>query len=281
MSLNPLVLEITSGIAEFSNRVGLKTLMSQYGEVDVCWIPPIWDRDNEVAYVKFKSADSAELAMSAMSQGLVQMHGINLTGRYRMGGPEKSASSVREDEERKGNTSRTYGGGRFTSSRDIMEQMREDRGRGGRERRRDSRRRRSSRSRGRGRRDRSRGRRQRGHRSRSPTRKESPEATVEALVCVTQYLGASQSLGLKLKDKMVVAFEDDTAKEFGWNVGDKVIAVNDTAVDNMNELIREVTSVKRSGNLPIVFKVSRAASDGGGAGAIDGANAVRELIQKS
>ena len=83
MSTGQLLIEITSGITELTNRVGLKQLFSQFGEVDVCWIPPLWERTTEVSYVKFKSADAAADALASMEAGRLTINGPLLAGRYR------------------------------------------------------------------------------------------------------------------------------------------------------------------------------------------------------
>ncbi|CAD7950232.1 unnamed protein product [Amoebophrya sp. A120] len=281
MALNPLVLEITQGIAEFSNRVGLKTLMSQYGEVDVCWIPPYMDRDKDVAYVKFKSSESAELAMKAMTQGLVMMHGVQLQGRYRMGMPPKTDSkgdgNVRVGTD---DAKSSYGAGRFTDSRALMASLRDNGRRGGRDRERDrdhsrSRRaRRRSHRRSRSRRDsrrrsRSRSRSKSRNRDRERSRREektsgagSPAEAIgeeeDGCVVVHNFLGPKQSLGLKLSnDKRVVEFEHPDAAFFGWRIGDQIVDVNGTDAADIKELVKIMGEVKKSGVLPLSFRIRR------------------------
>eukprot|EP00392_Amoebophrya_sp_AT5.2_P009804 g9832.t1 len=214
MSLNPLVLEITEGIAEFSNRVGLKTLMSQYGEVDVCWIPPYMEREKEVAYVKFKTADSAELAMSAMTQGLVQMHGVLLQGRYRMGLPPKTNPDADKGGAGESPESSSRGGGAGASS------------------------------------------------------KQSSAASVptyEMDVVVDQFFGEKQSLGLKLSNsKEVVQLEHPAAENFGWQVGDRILAANGKPAADIAELVNLMKDIKASPQpLPVTFLVVRKTVAGG------------------
>lgn len=94
MSDRNLVLDITGGLTEYTNRVGLKTLLSQYGEVDVCWIPPVWDRNKSNAYVKFKDEGACALALQAIQGQQVRLHGIPLEAQYRAPGERGHSAGI-------------------------------------------------------------------------------------------------------------------------------------------------------------------------------------------
>ncbi|CAE7880960.1 unnamed protein product, partial [Symbiodinium microadriaticum] len=55
-----LALNLTAGITEFSSRMSLKSMFSQFGEVTSCWVPPVEARRKETAWVKFQTSAQAE-----------------------------------------------------------------------------------------------------------------------------------------------------------------------------------------------------------------------------
>ncbi|CAD7969790.1 unnamed protein product [Amoebophrya sp. A25] len=246
-------------------------------------------RENEVAYVKFKTPESAELAMKAMTCGQLQMHGVALQGRYRMTLPPKTDPDKNKTDDRS-----QYGAGRFTDSRALMASLRDrgrDRSRTRRSRDRSRERRKRSRNRSRRRdgsssRSRSRGRRSRRDDSK---RTDSKKSSVEEEIVVGYYFGDNQSLGLKLaKDCSVIELEDPMADAFGWRVGDRVVSINGDSVASISEMVTRMKEIKTSGALPVIFKVERdgGVMEGGSEHsskhhAIEGMNAVRDLISQN
>jgi len=290
MEMSNLVIDITDGLTEYCNRVGLKSVMSRFGEVDVCWIPPVWDRKREAAYVKFKSPDAAEGALVAMSQLAVQMHGVPLQGRYRVGGDVKGSGRGGGD----------GGGAVYTEGPRpaVSGYTRRSRSR----HRRKSRHRSRSKYRSRSRRDRRRGRSHSRHRSRSQKRrrsesrsdisKEKPinnslpgmpslggrSAAALLRISVNKLL-PSGSLGLRLDGTMVHGFEEEGAAAYGWKIGDQVVDINGATVSNKESLVEEFRKAKEKiADRPIVFGVIRSNSGSYKHDAMEGAEAARALL---
>ncbi|CAJ1354916.1 unnamed protein product [Effrenium voratum] len=131
-----LALNLTQGITEFSSRMSLKSMFSQFGEVTSCWVPPVEARRKETAWVKFQTAAQAEAALGAVQAGQIYLDGVKVEAEWR-NAPAKTQDS--RDFDAKGSN--------LFSSRDLMmdrirkEQQdkkgRDDRRRRGRSRSRD------------------------------------------------------------------------------------------------------------------------------------------------
>mmetsp|Transcript_36788 Transcript_36788/g.80391 ORF Transcript_36788/g.80391 Transcript_36788/m.80391 type:complete len:145 (-) Transcript_36788:58-492(-) len=136
-------IEIVEGLTEYSNRVNLKSVFSQFGEVEVCWVPPPNQRQDVFAFIRFRNRETAATALQACQNGAVFLDGMFVKARPRQNtGPGS-----------KGTGSKGGGkGGRSRSSSSTPPRLR------AMERRRREQRDRRSRSRDRRRRD-SRGRR--------------------------------------------------------------------------------------------------------------------------
>jgi len=78
------------------------------------------------------------------------------------------------------------------------------------------------------------------------------------LITVTHFVGPDgKSLGIKLKECVVVSVDDEGAKAFGWQVGDTVEKVNETIIRSMDDLVVHVQDLKVNNHLPILFQISR------------------------
>jgi len=66
-------LNLTAGITEFSSRMSLKAMFSQFGEVTSCWVPPVESRRNETAWVKFDKTIQAEAKNAIKAEGLERL----------------------------------------------------------------------------------------------------------------------------------------------------------------------------------------------------------------
>jgi len=307
-----MVIDITNGLTEYCNRVGLKSVMSRFGEVDACWIPPVWDRSREAAYVKFKSAEAADAALQAMGQSGVRMHGVALEGRYRVGGLDKG--SGRGGGGRGADIRPATGGYRDARNRSRSRGGRRSPARG-RDRRRDSRSRSRSRADGkrgnyngymRSRRSRSRRRSREKRRNRSEDRKRSrsrshssPRRTTTGTgtgpqplpignsagrsqlvrITVDQLLPPNDSLGLRLDGTRVHDFESDLAIKFGWRVGDEIVNINGASVGNIESLLEEFSKAKKQlPDTPVVFGIIRNEQTQQQTQQMEGANAARQLL---
>mmetsp|Transcript_89568 Transcript_89568/g.109609 ORF Transcript_89568/g.109609 Transcript_89568/m.109609 type:complete len:221 (+) Transcript_89568:69-731(+) len=129
MPLGTTALDLVQGITEYSSRIALKMLFTQFGEVTACWIPPLEHRSNERAYVKFGTNKAAQAAFEASQAGQLFLDGVALRAEWRMA-PARTQDS-RDFEAR---------GSNLMTSRDLMRaQMRggggEDRKGGGKGRR--------------------------------------------------------------------------------------------------------------------------------------------------
>lgn len=251
-------------------------------QVDACWIPRIWERETEAAYVKFVSTEAAEQALNAIATGMVQMHGVPLEAHFRKLTPDTKRSGPlgRRDEDYGGGSGFEGSRAMFLSSRDMFMQDRQKQRRSrsrDRNRRRDSRRRskKDSRSRDRGRkksrgrgRDDSRGRKSRRNdsreRSKSRDTKDNKSGGGRTTVTVDKYLGEKMSLGLKLNAQgEITAFEIPEAEDFGWKIGDRIRRVTtnnrsiDVQVSSTSEVVQAVIEVKKANVLPIFFGVDR------------------------
>eukprot|EP00931_Biecheleriopsis_adriatica_P121330 TRINITY_DN96411_c0_g1_i1.p1 TRINITY_DN96411_c0_g1~~TRINITY_DN96411_c0_g1_i1.p1 ORF type:complete len:229 (-),score=54.71 TRINITY_DN96411_c0_g1_i1:51-737(-) len=121
-------LNLTAGITEFSSRMSLKSMFSQFGEVTSCWVPPVEARRKETAWVKFNTQAQAEAALAACEAGQIYLDGVKVIAEWRSS-PAKTQDS--RDFDAKGSN--------LFSSRDLMmerlraqEKDRGDRGRGDR-----------------------------------------------------------------------------------------------------------------------------------------------------
>mmetsp|Transcript_98396 Transcript_98396/g.219720 ORF Transcript_98396/g.219720 Transcript_98396/m.219720 type:complete len:222 (-) Transcript_98396:34-699(-) len=198
-------LDLVGGITEYSSRIALKMLFSQFGEVTACWIPPLDSRSNERSYVKFGTTKAAQAALDASNAGALYLDGVCLKAEWRL--TPARTQDTRDFEARgsnlqssrdlmraamKGGRGKDDGGGRRDigggGSRDLykpkaVKDSDRDRKPKERERSRDrDRRQRRSRSRERKRRERSRDRSHsdRGGRSRSRQRSREPEPPPQA-----------------------------------------------------------------------------------------------------
>lgn len=102
-------LDFTGGITEYSSRIALKMLLSQFGEVTACWIPPLDARKQERAYVKFGTTAAAKAALDAAHAGQLFLDGVPLKAEWRMA-PSRTQDS-RDFEAR---------GSNLMTSRDLM-----------------------------------------------------------------------------------------------------------------------------------------------------------------
>eukprot|EP00435_Cladocopium_sp_Y103_P045337 s569_g13.t1 len=120
-----LALNLTSGITEFSSRMSLKSMFSQFGEVTSCWVPPVEARRKETAWVKFSTSAQAEAALLAVQAGQIYLDGVKVEAEWR-NAPAKTQDS--RDFDAKGSN--------LFSSRDLMmdrmrKEQREERNRHG------------------------------------------------------------------------------------------------------------------------------------------------------
>lgn len=106
-------LDLTQGITEYSSRIALKSLFSQFGEVTACWIPPLEHRTGERAYVKFGTTAAAKAALDASNAGALFLDGTNLRAEWRLA-PSRTQDS-RDFEAR---------GSNLMTSRDLMRAQR-------------------------------------------------------------------------------------------------------------------------------------------------------------
>ncbi|CAJ1349683.1 unnamed protein product [Effrenium voratum] len=121
MPAGTTALDLVQGITEYSSRIALKMLFTQFGEVTACWIPPLEHRTNERAYVKFGTTKAAQAAWEASQAGQLFLDGVALRAEWRMA-PARTQDS-RDFEAR---------GSNLMTSRDLMRaQMRGGGGGGG------------------------------------------------------------------------------------------------------------------------------------------------------
>eukprot|EP00435_Cladocopium_sp_Y103_P067548 s880_g30.t1 len=109
MPLGTTALDLVQGITEYSSRIALKMLFTQFGEVTACWIPPLEHRSNERAYVKFGTTKAAQAAFEASQAGQLFLDGVALRAEWRMA-PARTQDS-RDFEAR---------GSNLMTSRDLM-----------------------------------------------------------------------------------------------------------------------------------------------------------------
>mmetsp|Transcript_59287 Transcript_59287/g.111089 ORF Transcript_59287/g.111089 Transcript_59287/m.111089 type:complete len:210 (-) Transcript_59287:63-692(-) len=174
-----LALNLTAGITEFSSRMSLKSMFSQFGEVTSCWVPPVEARRKETAWVKFSTGAQAEAALTAVQAGQIYLDGVKVSAEWR-NAPAKTQDS--RDFDAKGSN--------LFSSRDLMgDRMRKDRERDDRNRH------------GHGGRDQDRHRR--GHRSRSrgKDRQDRNKKSSKRKSSSSSSSSSSKSKGKKDKDK--------------------------------------------------------------------------------
>eukprot|EP00434_Breviolum_minutum_P028047 symbB.v1.2.024812.t1/scaffold2358.1/size81431/3 len=119
-------LDLVQGITEYSSRIALKMLFTQFGEVTACWIPPLEHRSNERAYVKFGTTKAAQAAFEASQAGQLFLDGVALKAEWRMA-PARTQDS-RDFEAR---------GSNLMTSRDLMRAQIRGGGKGGKGGRRD------------------------------------------------------------------------------------------------------------------------------------------------
>mmetsp|Transcript_71876 Transcript_71876/g.191725 ORF Transcript_71876/g.191725 Transcript_71876/m.191725 type:complete len:171 (+) Transcript_71876:50-562(+) len=126
-------IDIISGLTEGTNRVSLKSVFSQFGEVEVCWVPPPNQRNDAYAFIRFKSKDIAALALQACSEGRVFLDGMPLMARAR----PNNAGPGSKGGKGEGRGGRQRGGRSRSSSstpprlREMERRRREQRGGGG------------------------------------------------------------------------------------------------------------------------------------------------------
>eukprot|EP00440_Ansanella_granifera_P003731 gb/GFBE01004048.1/.p1 GENE.gb/GFBE01004048.1/~~gb/GFBE01004048.1/.p1 ORF type:complete len:231 (+),score=35.60 gb/GFBE01004048.1/:1-693(+) len=121
MPAGTTALDLTQGITEYSSRIALKMMFSQFGEVTACWIPPMEHRSNERAYVKFGTVKAAQAAFDASQAGQLFLDGVSLKAEWRMA-PARTQDT--RDFEAKGSN--------LMTSRDLMRaQVRGGQGRDG------------------------------------------------------------------------------------------------------------------------------------------------------
>ncbi|CAK9022015.1 unnamed protein product [Durusdinium trenchii] len=113
-------LDLVQGITEYSSRIALKMLFTQFGEVTACWIPPLEHRSNERAYVKFGTTKAAQAAYEASQAGQLFLDGVALKAEWRMA-PARTQDS-RDFEAR---------GSNLMTSRDLMRAQMRGGGKGG------------------------------------------------------------------------------------------------------------------------------------------------------
>eukprot|EP00913_Durusdinium_trenchii_P033962 g31790.t1 len=77
-------LDLVQGITEYSSRIALKMLFTQFEQVTACWIPPLEHRSNERAYVKFGTTKAAQAAYEASQAGQLFLDGVALKAEWRM-----------------------------------------------------------------------------------------------------------------------------------------------------------------------------------------------------
>eukprot|EP00404_Azadinium_spinosum_P021414 CAMPEP_0180617490 /NCGR_PEP_ID=MMETSP1037_2-20121125/33059_1 /TAXON_ID=632150 /ORGANISM="Azadinium spinosum, Strain 3D9" /LENGTH=208 /DNA_ID=CAMNT_0022637435 /DNA_START=46 /DNA_END=673 /DNA_ORIENTATION=+ len=102
-------LDLVGGITEYSSRIALKMLFSQFGEVTACWIPPLDSRSNERSYVKFGTTKAAQAALDASNAGALYLDGVCLKAEWRL--TPARTQDTRDFEAR---------GSNLQSSRDLM-----------------------------------------------------------------------------------------------------------------------------------------------------------------
>eukprot|EP00929_Paragymnodinium_shiwhaense_P122696 TRINITY_DN95671_c0_g1_i1.p1 TRINITY_DN95671_c0_g1~~TRINITY_DN95671_c0_g1_i1.p1 ORF type:complete len:200 (-),score=54.58 TRINITY_DN95671_c0_g1_i1:98-697(-) len=179
-------LDLVHGITQYSSRIALKQLFSQFGEVSACWIPPLDHRAGERAYVKFASTNAAQAALDAANNNQLFLDGVCLRAEWRMAASR--TQDTRDFDAR---------GSNLMTSRDLMRAAmkarldRKDKDKDkdkdrkkDRDRSRDRDRKRRSRSREKRRRDKSRSKSAGDRRSRSRSRKKSRSKEKEQPVVV-------------------------------------------------------------------------------------------------
>mmetsp|Transcript_19790 Transcript_19790/g.48088 ORF Transcript_19790/g.48088 Transcript_19790/m.48088 type:complete len:163 (+) Transcript_19790:61-549(+) len=145
-------IEIVDGLTESTNRVSLKAVFSQFGMVEVCWVPPPHLRQQEHAFVRYGSKEIAAQALEACQNGIVYLDGLMLRAQMRMqngggksgkgggrgggGGrrPRSRSSSSTPPRQREIARRRRAGGNRGRDSRSRSRGRRDSRGRGHRPR---------------------------------------------------------------------------------------------------------------------------------------------------
>lgn len=114
-------LDLVAGITDYSSRIALKMLFSQFGNVTACWIPPLEHRGNERAYVKFSTSAAAQAALDASNANQLYLDGVLLRAEWRLA-PARTQDS-RDFE---------AAGSNLMTSRDLMRaearKARDDRG---------------------------------------------------------------------------------------------------------------------------------------------------------
>jgi len=252
------VIDITDGLTEFCNRVGLKSVMSRYGEVTACRIPPVWERDRDCAYVKFKNPECAQAAIQAMDRKQVLMHGVPLSGNIRRGKHAPPPPKTRErSRERHTNERQVSPQTNYTPTlrlgpkgsetlppappmqfpipgmipnpflRPMIPGLPS-------------------------------------HMAHPmPPMAQLPPALPPppqqiAHLTVTKLLGPTDSLGLRLDGTCVQAFEHPEAAEAGWQVGDRIVEINGVQCQDVDVLITEFFKAKlEPPGTPINFCVLR------------------------
>ncbi|KAF4703844.1 40S ribosomal protein S3-1, partial [Perkinsus olseni] len=94
-------IDIVAGLTPAANRIGLKQVFQKYGDITVCWLPPVDKRNEMAAYIRYERSDSAKAALAACDSGEVVLNGIPLKAEYRSRG-QASASSAYAARERGG-----------------------------------------------------------------------------------------------------------------------------------------------------------------------------------
>jgi len=88
-------LEIIAGITENANRVALKGVFANFGDVLACWVPPVDRRATDAASVRFSQPAAAEAALQACESGHVFFQGLPLKARWKTsGGPRIGNSDI-------------------------------------------------------------------------------------------------------------------------------------------------------------------------------------------
>ncbi|EER16480.1 FUS-interacting serine-arginine-rich protein, putative [Perkinsus marinus ATCC 50983] len=94
-------IDIVAGLTPAANRIGLKQVFQKYGDITVCWLPPVDKRNEMAAYIRYERSDSAQAALAACDSGEVVLNGIPLKAEYRSRA-KSSASSAYAARERGG-----------------------------------------------------------------------------------------------------------------------------------------------------------------------------------
>ncbi|EEQ98229.1 hypothetical protein Pmar_PMAR002048 [Perkinsus marinus ATCC 50983] len=94
-------IDIVAGLTPAANRIGLKQVFQKYGDITVCWLPPVDKRNEMAAYIRYENSDCAKAALAACDSGEVVLNGIPLKAEYRSRGAS-SASSAYAARERGG-----------------------------------------------------------------------------------------------------------------------------------------------------------------------------------